>query len=313
LKLAVTGASGFIGRHFVAAALADGHQVRALVRSVETLSTDVERVHGELSSSEARREMLRDADVFVHLAGAGVRRGDRGWANALDVNVRLSAACVEDAADAVRSHSIFIGTCLEYRGFGVLPTDPWPSGVPLCAEDAPLEVAGAYAASKAAGGLVLRALAREKGHPCWYLRLATTYGPGDHPEKVLSAGFAAVQARCEFRATLGEQIRDWLWVGDAVKAILRACHVAPPRPGFPCNVGTGAGVPLKDALRTLFVTAGGDESLLSFGAIPYGRCEPHVLVLNTECATTALGALAPRPIEDGFGEWLRQAGDNKTA
>lgn len=73
MKLAITGASGFIGSHVVEAALERGYQVRILVRNDVQhpmwISRGVEVFKGDVRDPEALRPFLRQADYLCHVAG----------------------------------------------------------------------------------------------------------------------------------------------------------------------------------------------------------------------------------------------------
>ena len=65
--IAVTGATGFAGRHVVAALTAEGHQVKALVRDPKraALPADVEIIEGDTPEEKARNlaQKLRAAKL----------------------------------------------------------------------------------------------------------------------------------------------------------------------------------------------------------------------------------------------------------
>ena len=75
MTVAVTGATGFVGRHAVAALLERGHAVRALVRSPDkarsTLPADdrLERVGGDVFEPDVLEGLLTGADAVVHTIG----------------------------------------------------------------------------------------------------------------------------------------------------------------------------------------------------------------------------------------------------
>ncbi len=74
MKAFVTGGTGFVGAHLVAALRARGATVRALVRArarAERLGwgPDVELVQGDLSDAAALARGIADTDVVFHLAG----------------------------------------------------------------------------------------------------------------------------------------------------------------------------------------------------------------------------------------------------
>jgi uncharacterized protein YbjT (DUF2867 family) len=82
LSVAVTGATGFVGRHVLLHLLDAGHDVRALVRDADQLTprewTNVTAVTGDLFSPAALRRLVEGADAVVHLVGIIAERPARG-------------------------------------------------------------------------------------------------------------------------------------------------------------------------------------------------------------------------------------------
>jgi nucleoside-diphosphate-sugar epimerase len=77
MRVFVTGATGFIGRHLCACLDARGDEVVALVRSPEkasSLPTGVTRFAGDLSAFRDPATELPAADAVVHLAGVVAAR-----------------------------------------------------------------------------------------------------------------------------------------------------------------------------------------------------------------------------------------------
>lgn len=69
----ITGASGFIGSHLVAALAQDGQKVRALVRSdvaARRLPDGVEAARGDMGDPDSLRRAAEGAEVVFHLAGS---------------------------------------------------------------------------------------------------------------------------------------------------------------------------------------------------------------------------------------------------
>lgn len=101
MKVAVTGATGLVGGQVVAAALADGHDVRAVGRDgARTPSTaGVEHVRAGLGDVDALVRALRGADAAVHCAA--VYAFGAGRAAEVDrVNTEGTRCLVEAAARA---------------------------------------------------------------------------------------------------------------------------------------------------------------------------------------------------------------------
>lgn len=299
MRLAVTGTTGFLGRHLAAAAVARGHQVRALVRPGRAAPDGVEPVAGDLADAAALSRLVDGAEAVLHLAALGVQSRDRDWSRLVEVNVAQPLALAEAAARAGVGRLVVAGTVLEYRGHGRLPDAPAPLPA-LCGEDSPAEASDPYGATKAAGGLLLRARAAELGLPWWYLRLASLYGPGDDAQKLLPGALQAARAHRPFEMSGGEQVREWLHVDDAVATLLAAA-AAPPQGGELVNVGTGEGVALREVVRRAFELAGADPDLVRLGARPYRRGEVHRLVMTAERARARFpGRPAPVALDEGL-------------
>lgn len=303
MRVALTGATGFLGRAVAAALVARGHAVRALVRPGREAALGpaprLEVVPGALGDPAALRALVAGADALVHLAALGVQSRDRDWARMVDANVAAPLALLDAAAEAGVSRVVAAGTCLEYRGHGRLPGAP-AAGAPTCGEDAPLETADGYGATKAAGGVVLRARARARGVPLRWLRLASMYGPGDDPGKLVPGALRAARAGSPYEMTAGEQVREWLHRDDAVDAVVRAAELGGEGVEV-VNVGTGEGLRLLEVVREAFRAAGADPARVLAGARPYREGEVHRLVMDVSRAGAALGGWAPRvALADGL-------------
>src|ERR1017187_4971315 len=81
MRVLVTGATGFIGRHAVRALAAAGHAVVALVRATSDRAGlgEVEFAVGDLSDTASLRSACRGVDVVVH--AAAIVRGHGRWAD----------------------------------------------------------------------------------------------------------------------------------------------------------------------------------------------------------------------------------------
>src|SRR5207249_1778913 len=77
--IAVTGATGFLGRHITTVLARRGHTVRALVRDPHRASTleslGVELIPGDLADAGALTTLMRAANAVVHLVGIIVEMG----------------------------------------------------------------------------------------------------------------------------------------------------------------------------------------------------------------------------------------------
>jgi nucleoside-diphosphate-sugar epimerase len=69
MRLAVTGGTGFVGRHLLDAALAAGHRVKALARREQPPREGIDWVRGDLGDPAALQALVAEADAIVHVAG----------------------------------------------------------------------------------------------------------------------------------------------------------------------------------------------------------------------------------------------------
>ncbi|HXF95290.1 MAG TPA: complex I NDUFA9 subunit family protein [Gemmatimonadales bacterium] len=101
MRIAVTGGTGFVGRHLIRLLLERGHEVRALVRRPERDpfrgSATIETVSGHLRDTEALRRLADGADAVVHLVGIIVERGSATFEA---VHVEGTRAVLEAARSA---------------------------------------------------------------------------------------------------------------------------------------------------------------------------------------------------------------------
>lgn len=95
--VAVTGATGFVGGHLLAALLRQEHRIRALTRRAQPPRAGVTWVEGALDRPTALARLLAGADAVIHVAGV-VNAADRqGFAAG---NIAGTAAVLETASAA---------------------------------------------------------------------------------------------------------------------------------------------------------------------------------------------------------------------
>jgi nucleoside-diphosphate-sugar epimerase len=112
MRALVTGANGFLGQSVVAALLAQGNTVRALVRpatDVEKIGwpSSVEVVRGDLRSARELAPAFDDVDVLVHLAAAVTGGDDAMFASTVSGTERLLTAMAGTACRRIVLASSF--------------------------------------------------------------------------------------------------------------------------------------------------------------------------------------------------------------
>jgi nucleoside-diphosphate-sugar epimerase len=171
MQVLVTGGTGFIGIHLVAALVARGWRVRCLVRATSNRQPlavyPVDYVVGHLQDDAALRQAVQGMDLIFHLAGATKARTPAEFdrINA-EGTQRLLAACAA-AGTALRSF-VYVSS--------IAAAGPSASTAPVTEDDPPRPV-GPYGKSKRrAEEAVLSAGAHM---PVTVLRPSAIYGPYD--------------------------------------------------------------------------------------------------------------------------------------
>ena len=96
--IALTGGTGFVGKHLIALAVTQGYQLRALTRRPQPIQPGVTWIEGALDTPAALANLVNGSDVVLHVAGT-VNAPDRaGFAKG---NIDGTQAMI-DAAVAAR-------------------------------------------------------------------------------------------------------------------------------------------------------------------------------------------------------------------
>ena len=247
----ITGGAGFIGSNLTDALLADGRECHV----VDNLSNgqairvagDAELHEMDIRSADdlvALAERTRPTTIFHLAAQADVRKALEDPGYDADVNV-IGTVNVLEAARAVGARVVFSST--GGAGYGEYEGLPIPS--PETSETRPLSH---YGMSKMAGEGYCRLYGRLYGTEAVVLRLGNVYGPRQDPhgEAGVVAIFCGLLLDGKKPRVFGDglQTRDYVYVGDVVRAMLAAEAGAP---GETVNIGTGAEVTVLDLIAGL--------------------------------------------------------------
>jgi len=107
LKLAVTGATGFVGSHLLELALAAGHQLQALTRRQQMERPGLTWVRGSLDDAQQLDRLVEGADSVIHVAGV-INAPDAAGFEA--GNVAGTAAVLEAARKAGVSRFVHVSS-----------------------------------------------------------------------------------------------------------------------------------------------------------------------------------------------------------
>lgn len=209
MRVAVTGASGYIGQHVVEELRRQGHRVGPLTRSdVPGLYRDMLLGHvGTLT------EHFESCQHAIHLAGQLVRDRSEGILEYFAANVEFTKEVMDAASDAGLASVVHASSRLVYpatlREAAVEDRDACPDS--------------AYGISKRWAEDVLRHTSATRSISATSLRIAQVTG-GDHPGLGVVNAFVR-QARTAGEITVnggGDAIREIVHVEDVARAFVAA-------------------------------------------------------------------------------------------
>jgi GDP-L-fucose synthase len=301
-RVLVTGGSGFLGRHVIAALRRAGCADVVAPRRAEydlTREPDVRRLYADLKPH-----------VVVHLAavvgGIGANRESPG--RFFYENVMIGALTMEHARLNGAEKFVGIGTICEYPKFAPVPfaeRDLW-NGYPE-------ETNAPYGIAKKMLLVQGQAYRDQYGFNSIHLLPVNLYGPHDNFEPATSHVIPALIRRCLEAIDAGapelvcwgsgNATREFLFVEDAARAIVAATEQYDGRE--PVNIGAGFEISIRE-LAQLIATLSGYTGRLVFDASkPDGQPRRS---LDTSRAQQAFGFEAATDFHEGLRrtiEWYR--------
>lgn len=250
MRIFVTGGAGFIGSALVRHLIANTtHEVlnfdkltyAGTLSTVESVanSNRYRFVQGDICDAEAVRSAIAEfkPDVITHLAaeshvdrsidgpGAFVQTNVVGTYTMLAEARAYWLALDEDAKAAFRFHHI--STDEVYGSLG---------DTGLFTEETPYDPRSPYSASKAGSDHLVSAWGHTFGLPVLITNCSNNYGPYHFPEKLIPLMIAkALDGEPLPIYGKGDQVRDWLYVEDHVRALQAVFERG--QPGRTYNVG----------------------------------------------------------------------------
>ena len=263
MKIGVTGASGFIGRHVLGALDHAGAQIVAITRRRDRLrdvGSSVEVVEMDIARSpEDCYEKVGRPDVLVHLAWDGLPnyKSLHHFRTELPNQYRFLEAMISGGLPAL----LVTGTCFEY---GQL------SG-PLT-EDMPAQPTNPYGFAKHALHRQLEFLNAAHPYRLSWLRLFYMYGDGQPATSLYSKLRDAVARNQEvFGMSAGEQLRDYLPVSEVARSIAQLA-LSPVAAGT-INICSGKPTSVRTLVES-WLARNGWKITLGLGEYPYPDYEP---------------------------------------
>lgn len=259
-KALVVGGAGFIGSHLVEALRNDGMDVfvvdnMSLGRPENIPGVDVFRVDASvISELDKVFDKIGEVDVAFNLAVVPLPVSLRAPKHCFDVNVSITSALCELAREGAIDTLIQFSSSEVYGSLVYTPQD----------EDHPLYGRTPYAASKAAGDLLVQSYARTFGIDYSIIRPFNTIGPRQN-----SGSYAGLIPATVTRLMRGlparihgdgSFTRDYSYVTDVAQAAVDIYHCDRCR-GEIINIGSGEEHSVEEVVMTIAELFDADSSV----------------------------------------------------
>ena len=237
MKLFVTGATGFIGSHFLNLLVQNPEiEIVALRRNLQSqprIPLLKEPFWITKSLDQVNKVDLEGVDVIVHLAAHSMYPPYDTLDKCLYWNLSAPLQLFNEALESGVTKFIVAGSCFEYglsgEEYDFIPVE------------AMLRPTLTYAASKAASSIAFYQFAVQHQIKFSYNRIFQVFGEGEAASRLWPSLKKAALAGEDFPMTKGEQIRDFIPVEEVAQYFVDAClndDLVAGQPKFH-NVGSG--------------------------------------------------------------------------
>jgi UDP-glucose 4-epimerase len=300
----ITGGCGFIGSHLAELLLEKGHAVRVLddlsAGKRANLPAAAELIVGDVADREVLQRALGGVEGCFHLAAvASVEPCNRDWLDTHRTNL-TGAITLFDCARATGTRAaIPVVYASSAAVYGDQP------GLPL-SEDMTPHPLSSYGADKLGCELHARVATLQHGVPAIGLRFFNVYGPRQDPASPYSGVISIFGERLCRGLPIsifgdGQQVRDFVYVGDVVLALWAAMSSNLPA-GSVFNVCTGMPTSLVALASTMSTLR---RARLSIQYASVRDMDTRISIGNPRRAEEQLGFRAVTTLHDGLNETMR--------
>ena len=230
MRILITGAASFLGRHLVEYFLSKEEEVLALVREN---ARGVDELLGYKANNKFKLIVLDmkdierldiDFDVCIHLAWGGIGKEGRMDANIQRENINAAIKLMRVCKDRGAKRFLFAGSQAEY---GQTLTDIEAkygkdfdiNAIPRQSEDAPTNPKSEYGKAKLELKSKLKNLGDSLGIEYVHMRIFSVFGSGDHETSLISTCIRDFKENKDVH--IGECIQSWnyIYIKDLCEAV----------------------------------------------------------------------------------------------
>lgn len=257
MRIAVTGAAGFIGSHLTRVLVSQGHSVWAIDNLHTGTWARLEDIEGaflpvqvDIRDVDLLTSAFSGAQVVFHFAAlSNVMRAAREKEYLNSTNVMGTHVVCRAAEGAGVSKVVFASSREVYGEANRTPVQ----------ETARLEPKNEYGYSKVVGEAIVDRFERLGAFQAMVARLANVYGPYDKG-RVIPIFLERAMANKPLEIYGGGQIIDFLWIDHLADALVSSLDL-PELPCGPINIGSGVGTPIVDLAKRIIEATGSDSEI----------------------------------------------------
>ena len=311
MKMLITGGAGFIGANFCEYELERHPEDQFLCLDALTYAGNLASlqkvldapnftfVRGDIADRECVNSLFEREKPDIVVNFAAETHVDRSVTDP-EVFLRTNILGTQALMDACRSYGV--------GRFHQVSTDEVYGDLPLdrpdlfFTEETPLHTSSPYSASKASADLIVLAYARTFRLPVSITRCSNNYGPYQFPEKLIPLMISRALADQSLPVySKGENIRDWLFVGDHCAAIDLVARKG--REGEVYNVGGHNERRNIDVVKTILCELNKPESLITYVTDRPGHDRRYAI--DPAKIHRELGWLPTTAFDDGIRDTVR--------
>ncbi len=258
MKVLLTGATGFVGKHTFRKLIESGHEVLCTRRH----TSDVKSVflHGAewvFTDDEGWKDTVRQfrPDTVIHCAWGGVDANNRSnWTMQLK-NILLQQELLDLAVECGTTQYLSVGSQAEYGTFDGCIDETCPA----CPNTA-------YGAAKLACMDVARSFCELNGIRWFWFRLFPCFGEEESDKWLIPSTIKNMMCGGGMDFTPGEQKYAYLHIGQVAAVI--AAAVTADAPNGVYNISSDRAISIKELLIKIRKEVN-ENFQLKFGALPY--------------------------------------------
>ncbi len=309
MKILVTGGAGFIGSEFVRQSVKRGFKTAVVDKltyagdldRIKSVGKRIEFYRADINNREFLEYIFKaeKPDVVVHWAAEShVDRSILDPSPFIEANVRGTQNLLDIAKENNVKCFINIATDEVYGELG---------NKGQFYENSPLSPNSPYSVSKASADMLGRAYYRTYGFPVITVRPSNNYGWWQYPEKLIPVVILkAINNKPIPVYGNGQNIREWLFVSDCVRAIFEIIEKG--KPGEIYNVGSGEERKNIDVVKSILQILNKPKSLITFVKDRLGHDFRYSL--NTDKVERETGWKAEVKFEEGIEKTVKWYLDN---